>query len=88
MHIVIDLANIKISEMLRNLAHEMVHAKQYLKGELCVDVQSWKGIRFESKLGYDYDVNAPWEKEAYRKESFLYKKLIEHYGENYVKSRK
>ena len=88
MHIVIDLANVTISEMLRNLAHEMVHAKQYLKGELCVDVQSWKGVRFKSKLGVDYDVNAPWEKEAYRRENLLYKKLLDHYGENYGRSRK
>lgn len=88
MHIVIDLANVTISEMLRNLAHEMVHAKQYLKGELCVDVQSWKGVRFKSKLGVDYDVNAPWEKEAYRRETLLYKKLLDHYGENYGRSRK
>jgi hypothetical protein len=88
MHIIIDLANVTFSEMLRNLAHEMVHAKQYLKGELCVDVQSWKGIRFQSKLGSDYDINAPWEKEAYRRETLLYKKLLDHYGENYGTSRK
>ena len=88
MHIEIDLANIKISDMLRNLAHEMVHAKQYIKRELCLDVQSWKGIRFQSKLGNDYDVNAPWEKEAYRRETLLYKKLLSHYGEKYGTSRK
>lgn len=87
MHIEIDLANIKFGDMLRNLAHEMVHAKQYIKGELDLDVQSWKGIRFQSKLGNDYDVNAPWEKEAYRKETILYKKLLKHYGEKYVRSK-
>ena len=87
MHIEIDLANTIISEMLRNLAHEMVHAKQYLMGELCVDVRTWKGVRFKSKLNDLYDVSAPWEKEAYRVEKTLYKQLIKNFGENYVRSR-
>jgi hypothetical protein len=87
MHIEIDLANTTISEMLRYLAHEMVHAKQYLMGELCIDVRTWKGVRFESKLNDAYDINAPWEKEAYRVENTLYKQLIKNFGENYVRSR-
>lgn len=53
-------------EMMQTLAHEMVHAKQYLRGELDTSngIFAWKG---RSAEGYKYK-NQPWEKEAYRKE--------------------
>ena len=51
------------------LAHEMVHAKQFLRGELTsIGVFKWKGRNAEN---YAY-INQPWEKEAYRMERELF----------------
>ena len=55
-------------EMMQTLAHEMVHCKQYFRGELNGWNQSWKG---KKPRNYKYE-NAPWEKEAYAKEEDLY----------------
>ena len=53
---------------MQTLAHEMVHAKQYLRGELNGWTNSWKGRK---PRNYKYE-NAPWEKEAYKLEMKLY----------------
>jgi hypothetical protein len=51
------------------LAHEMVHARQFLRGQLSSDgVWKWKG---RSADNYSY-MNQPWEKEAYRLERELF----------------
>ena len=51
------------------LSHEMVHAKQFLRGELTGEGGfAWKGRKAD---GYDYE-NQPWEKEAYRLERELF----------------
>ena len=56
-------------EMMRTLAHEMVHAKQFLRGELTSESSwIWKG---RNANGYSYE-NQPWEREAYRLENPLY----------------
>lgn len=56
-------------EMMMTLAHEMVHAKQFLRGELISEGQwSWKG---KAANNYRYE-NMPWEREAYRLEKSLY----------------
>ena len=53
------------------LAHEMVHLKQFVRGEL-FDYETgrvqWKSRSF-GRVHYD---DAPWEKEAYRLEGELY----------------
>lgn len=73
-HVVIEIAKTcqgeKYSqeEMLITLAHELVHAKQYLTGTLSRDTNRWKG-----KIYHGYE-NTPWEKEAYKLESILYNK--------------
>lgn len=59
-----------LEEMMQTLAHEMVHAKQFLRRELCGGTMSWKG-RKPRKYKYE---NAPWEKEAYALEEQLFKK--------------
>jgi len=59
-----------LEEMMQTLAHEMVHAKQYLRRELCGYSMAWKGRK---PRNYKYE-NAPWEKEAYRLEEELFKK--------------
>jgi hypothetical protein len=51
------------------LAHEMVHAKQFLRGELSAEgVWMWKGRNADN---YAY-TNQPWEKEAFRLERELF----------------
>ncbi len=56
--------------MMRTIAHEMVHCKQYFRYELNGWSGSWKGTK---PRNYKYD-NAPWEREAYKREDELYEK--------------
>ena len=61
------------------LAHEMVHLKQYLKGELVDLLRSpqkckWMGKRIDENA-YDYH-DLPWEIEAYELENPLYEGFI------------
>lgn len=58
-----------LDEMMHNLAHELVHAKQYLKGELSPYKHMWKGKDY-SECSY---LTLPWEQEAYEKEEDLYR---------------
>ncbi len=60
--------DIPYETIMQTLAHEMVHAKQYLRGELDGWTNSWKGRK---PRNYKYE-NAPWEKEAYKLEMKLY----------------
>lgn len=49
-------------EIIHTLAHEMVHVKQYVKGELNDSLDMWKGKEIDSdKIDYD---DHPWEIEA------------------------
>ena len=61
-------------DILTWLAHEMVHLKQFVRGELC-DYETgrvqWKTRSF-GKVHYD---DQPWEKEAYRLEGVLYEEF-------------
>lgn len=64
----------KLKEMLESIAHEMVHVKQYAKGELkdfSYDTSGckWLGkyIKFDKVNYYDH----PWEIEAYGRERGL-----------------
>ena len=51
------------------LAHEMVHARQFIRGELkSQGAWKWKGRNADN---YAY-TNQPWEKEAYRLERELF----------------
>ena len=59
-----------LDEMLQNLAHELVHAKQYIKGQLDPDLETWQ--RKAYKLPYRQQ---PWEVEAYKLEKELYGKF-------------
>lgn len=69
-------------EMLLALAHEMVHLKQYAKGELKDYVKparmiGWMGEKFlEEELDY---WEQPWEIEAYGREKGLYFKFMNHW---------
>lgn len=69
--------------MLIALAHEMVHIKQFARGELKDYMRSdkvkWKGQVFcLSEVEY---WSCPWEKEAYENDVVLYKKFKQYYKE-------
>ena len=56
-------------EMMQTLAHEMVHARQFIRGQLFNEGGwAWKGRNAD---GYEYE-NQPWEKEAYKLEKELF----------------
>lgn len=64
-------------EMMQTLAHEMVHAKQFLRGELFNEGGwAWKGRKAD---GYEYE-NQPWEKEAYKLEGELFMEHFPHFA--------
>lgn len=57
------------------LAHEMIHVKQYAKGELIVNSKKeimWKGQKYFSHDADDGDTH-PWEREAHRNDARLVK---------------
>lgn len=64
-------------EILKTLAHEMVHVRQYCKGELNEEMTYWKGQRvFTEEMKYD---NYPWEIEA----DILGDQLYEEFDDEY-----
>ena len=68
------------SQILIWLAHECVHLKQFARGELFdyfTGGVQWKTKRFKERMNYN---DQPWEKEAYRLESKLYKEFEEVYN--------
>ena len=60
-------------EMLINLTHELIHAKQFISGELSSTTARWKKADY-SKTPYS---KQPWEREAYYWEKRLYEKYFE-----------
>jgi hypothetical protein len=56
-------------EILNAVAHEMVHVKQYVYGELNEQMSSWLGQKIDCNE-VDY-FEQPWEVEAYNLEAFL-----------------
>jgi len=67
--------NMSLKNTIMTLLHEMVHVKQYLKGELRLGYKEkvWKGRKWN---GDDY-TNYPWEKEARKLEESLYAEYVE-----------
>ena len=62
---------IPYEELMQNLAHEMVHVKQFFRKEL--DGSNWQfKWKGRNANGYKYE-NQPWEREAYKLEEKLYK---------------
>jgi hypothetical protein len=63
--------NMSFMIQMQTLAHELTHAKQFLRGELDYDDNgdfTWKN---RSGKGYKYK-NQPWEKEADKQEKALF----------------
>ena len=67
-----DGEKIPYETMMQTLAHEMVHAKQYLRGELSGYSLEWKG---QECTDNQYKT-VPWEQEAYELEKKLYDKCF------------
>lgn len=61
-------------KMLQCLAHEMVHVKQYAKGELSNELVTakWQGKVFKLTNSFEDYLNWPWEVEAYGRDRALY----------------
>jgi hypothetical protein len=61
--------------ILGTLAHEMVHIKQYVYGELDDNLSVWRGVKVNSDdLDYWWH---PWEIEAFGTEAGLLRKFVE-----------
>lgn len=73
--------NLKPIDMLKAIAHEMVHIKQAVTGELLFLLNKtrsayktyWKGSKRYNKA------SPPWEEEAYRVETELYISFLHHF---------
>jgi hypothetical protein len=82
----IDPAKGKRAQLL-TLAHEMVHVKQYARGELKTlfnhKENRWKGRYITDEQFHYYD--QPWEIEAFGRELGLYNRFINHVKNEKVK---
>ena len=66
--------NLSRKKMLRCLAHEMVHVKQYARGELFnhLITAKWQGKTYKLTNSFEDYLNWPWEIEAYGRDRALY----------------
>lgn len=65
------------NEILRTIAHEMVHVKQYAYGELDEEGKRWMNREIDhDKIPY---ANRPWEIEAYSIGDLIYKDFKDDY---------
>jgi hypothetical protein len=69
---------LSFEDQMKTLAHEMVHAEQFLRGDL-TDTFMYKGRNF-SECVYE---NQPWELRAHAQEEKLYKKCFPHNDDIY-----
>jgi hypothetical protein len=71
--------SISRKNILLTLAHEMVHIKQYVMGELHEtgnsDISKWKGKKVDDTVINYWDL--PWEIEAHGREKGLYHRYVE-----------
>jgi len=56
-------------EIMLNLAHELIHAKQFLRGDLTANLR-WKERKHT--LYDQYWASEPWEREAYKDEVLIF----------------
>ena len=85
----IGLRKQNLDDMIKTLAHEMVHVKQHAKNELqtgvigvhrggiCV-LSRWQGEVWKPKRKEDHYYDSPWEIEAYGREVGLFCKWLEY----------
>lgn len=58
------------AEIFRFLAHELVHAKQCILGDMCSYNSTWKNVSMREFS------DQPWEQEAYEAERMLFEKFF------------
>lgn len=66
---------------LQTLAHEMVHVKQFARGDMKDFLTTARCSRWKKRIIDHHDTpyaKLPWEVEAYRMQKILYRKLKEH----------
>ena len=61
--------------LLETIAHEMVHVKQYARGELSADKHVWMGKTYDPEEINYWDL--PWEIEAHGREIGLFVRYCE-----------
>jgi len=71
-HFIIDVA--LFGNWLSTLAHEMVHVKQFAKGELNSSLSQWKSNKYCENINY---WEQPWEKEARKLQHKLVLNFVE-----------
>jgi hypothetical protein len=79
-----------LEEMQRQLvlAHEMIHVKQFVKGELFAFGQKpvyWKGKKYNKT---QYNRRSPWELEAYKEDEELREQLLKMISGTHSKKNK
>jgi hypothetical protein len=76
-NITID-SSMKMHGVLRALAHECVHVKQFVKREMCDTdncfIVKWKGKEYHVNVGSYWEL--PWEIDAYGREVGLYEMFV------------
>lgn len=73
-----------ITVTVSKLAHELVHVKQYITGELKHgknNITLWKGEKYDEKITDYWDL--PWEIEAYGREVGLYTRYYNKHYQRY-----
>jgi hypothetical protein len=74
-------SNIRLRKILETVAHEMVHIKQYAKGEMKdlisrpANIRKWQGKEIDTNTISYWDL--PWEIEAYGRECGLFVRWAE-----------
>ena len=61
------------NEQMLTLCHELVHAKQFIKGELTGSGHVWKGVDMSLIRGIE---KQPWEQEAFDLETKLFDRYV------------
>jgi len=73
--------NIDTEEILRTIAHEMVHVKQYVYGQLNEQMTIWNGQKVNDGQ-YEY-FDSPWEIEAHQLGDILFYEFRKKYYESF-----
>ena len=83
-------SNLPLPNILYTLAHEMVHAKQYCRGQYRSELAKngrfrryWLGKQVKAK----YE-DRPWELEAFKREGILVSQLLDHVAQTKKKNKK
>ena len=80
-------SKLKLRRLLETIAHEMVHVKQFAKGEMVDVVRAnkirWHGVDFDDEDKSYYD--QPWEIEAHGRECGLFIQWAEYHKIGHLK---